>query len=163
MADNSFNYALQFFWESSSWIKQLRHTGTCQLPLSVMQAPPEIHKQVLKRGLSFAAEGMHGCFHRDTPGLSGFSWANSCSTTQLTRPWSVLHLRHRAKGCWNRFLFWLYKHISSISTYQLYFMFCLTYLQKTVKTEWYVCLKIFYEPLNKFYETLIKSNHCVYK
>ncbi|KAA8581821.1 hypothetical protein FQN60_008561 [Etheostoma spectabile] len=48
----------------------LWHTGIGQLPLSMLQAPLEVLKQLLKGGLSLTAEGMHGYFHRDTPLLS---------------------------------------------------------------------------------------------
>lgn len=59
MADDSFDYMLQLFWKSSCWVNQLWHTGAGQLPLSMLQAPLKVLKQLLKGGFWLTAEGMH--------------------------------------------------------------------------------------------------------
>lgn len=60
MADNSSDDVSQVFGKSSLRVEQLWHAGAGQLPLTVLQAPLEVPEQVLKWGLSLAAEGMHG-------------------------------------------------------------------------------------------------------
>lgn len=59
MADYSSDDVSQLFWESSRRVNQLWHTGAGQLPLSVLQGPLEVLKEVLKGGLSLTAEWMH--------------------------------------------------------------------------------------------------------
>lgn len=92
MADDSFDDVVQLLGEASRGVGQLWHTGAGQLPLSMLQAPLEVLKQVLQGRLGLAAEGMHVVHNRREASLlrchnwRGASNSIQSSTRKISSP-----------------------------------------------------------------------------
>lgn len=84
MADDSFDDVVQLLGEASRGVGQLWHTGAGQLPLSVLQAPLEVLKQVLQGRLGLAAERMHVVHgQREASLLRCHNWRGASNSIQL--------------------------------------------------------------------------------